>query len=163
MLCFLPYPAAVLEKAQLAQNMNASRAPEFWKGLSTQGAGEWPTIKQATVRIGRVLGGVVFTVEDAQGLLVMGAAGLGYESQAWAALNQAVRELREETISAVQQAPGGAQVLASWQVAPALPATGPWMMLVPMIGMRYYAPDAERILTLTAALGLDLLTITTLA
>lgn len=133
--------------------------PSFWQQLFTAGHSAWPAIKAGLVRVAEVPEGCLFTVEDEQGLLVVGGVGIKDAGQAWENLSETVGDFRRQAAESVQQSPGGKELTAHWEEQFVPPAGGDWLALVPMIGLRYYGPDAKRIMQLAGGLGNDLLRI----
>lgn len=154
---FLPAAPARGEQANAVQRISA--ATGFWKRLFSGGPADWPAIRSATVRLGQMPGGCLFSVEDAQGLVVIGGVGIDGPGVAWEKLTETVSDIRQQMQAALQGAAGIAELQACWQDETAAPAEGPWVAVVPMIGLRYYAPDADRIIHLAGELGADLLTL----
>lgn len=150
----LPSPTEGVEPA-----LTTPAESNFWQQLFTQGLAPWPAIESTSVRVAEVPDGCLFMVEDEQGLLLVGGVGLKKTGPAWEALSETVEEIREQAASAVQQSPGGKELMAHWKSQVVPPSEGDWVILVPMIGLRYYGPDAERIMHLAGGLGTDLLTI----
>jgi hypothetical protein len=160
LLSYLPAPVAPRCDGYQAKDLKTSEPPAFWAQLfSGSGASwaSWPAIQNATVRVGRVKGGFIFSIEDAKGPLVIGSGALEGAGDAWIALQKTVLDFRSQSSDALLRTPGGLELMNSWESQPLMPIDGPWLMLVPMVGLRYYTPEADNILQLVRELGQNLL------
>jgi hypothetical protein len=158
MLAFLPAPVAPRRGGFEAKDLKTAAPSTFWAEIFLESGASWPAIQDATVRVAQVIGGFVFSIEDATGLLLLGGGAVEKGGPAWEALQEMVFDFRRHCTDGLLRSKGGAELMASWEHQPLTPATGPWMVLIPMIGLRYYTPEAERILHLATELGQDLLT-----
>lgn len=159
LLCFQFLPVGAGDEGQ-RPSLGTPEEHRFWTQLiGSPAETDWPAVTGAKVRLGSMAGGCIFTIEDERGLLVIGGVGKNGPSLSWIHLLKTVRQVRSAGRESVGRAEGGTELLTRWEEQPAPAAEGPWLAVVPMMGLRYYTPDAGRILQLAEQIGAGLLAI----